>query len=118
MGKAKTFIGLGIALVAVVGLIAAAGWAFYGESGHVYVKVDNAHVTAIEPRAGMEYEDRLDGVAADGAQAEIAFQTSRELRDGAYLDLETKPLRGVVSWEEIGYDALPAAARDKLPQEG
>ena len=82
MGKAKTFIGLGIALVAVVGLIAAAGWAFYG------------------------------------AQAEIAFQTSRELRDGAYLDLETTPRRGVVSWEEIGYDELPAAARDKLPQEG
>ena len=118
MGKAKTFIGLGIALVAVLALVAVAGWAFYGESGHVYVKVDNARVAAIEPRAGMEYEYRLDGVAADGAQVEIAFQTSRELRDGAYLDLETKPLRGVVSWEEVDYDELPAAARDKLPQEG
>ncbi len=118
MGKAKTFIGLGIALVAVVGLIAAAGWAFYGESGHVYVKVDNARVAAIEPRAGMEHEYRLDGVAADGAQSEITFQTPRELRDGAYLDLETKPLRGVVSWEEVDYDGLPTAVRDKLPQEG
>ncbi|MBX9035434.1 YxeA family protein [Gordonibacter massiliensis (ex Traore et al. 2017)] len=118
MGKAKAFIGLGIALAAVVALVAVAGWAFYGESGHVYVKVDNARVAAIEPHAGMEHEYRLDGVAADGAHSEIAFQTSRELREGAYLDLETKPLRGVIGWEEVAYDDLPAAVQDKLPQEG
>lgn len=118
MSRAKTFIGLGIALVAVAGLIALGGWALYGESGHVYVAVDNDHVAAIEPRAGMEYEYRLDGFAADGTQSEVTFQTPRELRDGAYLDLETKPLRGVVGWEEVAHDNLPAAVQDKLPQEG
>ena len=118
MGRARTFIGLGIALVTIVGLIALGGWALYGESGHVFVKVDNARVAAIEPHAGMDHEYRLDGVAADGAQSEITFQTSRELRDGAYLDLETKPLRGVIGWEEVARDNLPAAVQDKLPQEG
>ena len=44
----------------------------------------------------------------------LGFDTSRELREGAYLKLETLALRGVVSWEEVQQKDIPAAAWDVL----
>lgn len=114
--RAKRLVGLGAAALALAVLAALAGWALYGEPGHVYVRIDNARATAIEPRAGMEHEYRLDGFSADGAPTEATFQTGRVLREGAYLDLETKPLRGVVGWEEVPFDELPAPVREKMGQ--
>lgn len=114
--RTKALAGLGIAIVALAALVSAAGWALYGESGYAYVRIDNAQASAIEPRAGMKYEYRLEAVDASGAKSEMTFQTERELRDGAYLELETKPLRGVVAWEEQMPEELPDAARTALEE--
>lgn len=110
----KTLIGLGIAAVVVAAIIGVGVWAFYGESGHAYVRIDNEQVSAIKPHGGMEFEYHLDAVDASGTKSEITFQTERELRDGAYLELETKPLRGVVGWEERTAEELPSAAKTAL----
>ena len=42
------------------------------------------------------------------------FDTSRVLRDGAYLRLEIAAFRGVISWEEVAWAELPAAVQSKL----
>lgn len=114
MGRKKALLGGGIAALALAALVAAAGWAFYGESGHVYAVVDNDRIEAIEPRAGMSFEYTLDAYSENGTKEPLTFQTSRELREGAILDLETKPLRGVVGWAETTLDRLPEAVRDAL----
>lgn len=107
---------IGVAALVVAAVIGVGFWSLYGESGHAYVRIDNEQVSAIEPRAGMKFEYRLDAADANGAKSEITFQTERELRDGAYLELETKPLRGVVSWEERVPEELPTPARAALEQ--
>lgn len=114
--RSKPLIALAIAAAVAAALVGAAGWALYGESGYAYVRIDNAQASAIEPRAGMKYEYRLEAVDASGAKSEMTFQTERELRDGAYLKLETKPLRGVVAWEEQAPEELPDAARAALEE--
>ena len=38
-----------------------------------------------------------------------------KLRDGAYLRLETLMLRGVISWEEVSWEEIPAGAQEHLP---
>ncbi|OUO90916.1 hypothetical protein B5F40_05505 [Gordonibacter sp. An230] len=113
-GRSKPLIALVIAAVIVAALASAAGWAFYGESGRIYTRIDNAQVSPIEPRAGMKYEYQLEAVDTNGTRSEVSFQTERELRDGAYLELETKPLRGVVAWEERTPEELPSAVLDAL----
>lgn len=114
--RSKPLIALAIAAAVAAALVGAAGWALYGESGYAYVRIDNAQASAIEPRAGMKCEYRLEAVDASGAKSEMTFQTERELRDGAYLKLETKPLRGVVAWEEQAPEELPDAARTALEE--
>ena len=48
-----------------------------------------------------------------------SFYTERILRDKAYLLLETRPLVGVISWEEVSWDQVPEAAQALLtPPEG
>ena len=114
MGKAKIVIGLGAVIAAVVGATALGAWALYGESGHSYVVIDSGRVRPIEPRAGMAYEYNLDAYDDAGNRSLVTFQTSRELRAGAYLELETKPIRGVVAWEELAYEDVPEQAREAL----
>ena len=81
-----------------------------------YVVIDNGRVRPIEPRAGMAYEYNLDAYDDAGNRSLVTFQTSRELRAGAYLELETKPIRGVVAWEEVAYEDVPEQAREALPK--
>lgn len=80
-----------------------------------YVQVDNEKLTAAgENNNGFDYHYDLPAVSAEGASEALEFDTSRELREGAYLRLETLALRGVTAWEEVAWDEIPAAAQEKL----
>ena len=35
------------------------------------------------------------------------------LKDGAFIRIEVAPIRGVISWEEMQYEQLPAAVQGK-----
>ena len=37
----------------------------------------------------------------------MQFKTSRELREGAYLELDVMQMRGVVNWREVQANELP-----------
>lgn len=111
-----------IGLVAVAGVCAVAAALLvlkFGEPAWVYVQTDDNLVQPIEPHGGMTYSYHLDGATPDGKPAPVTLDTERILRDKAYLLLETRPLVGVISWEEVSWDQVPEAAQALLtPPEG
>ena len=108
-----------LAVVAVIALAAVAvRWGYekvFVTADVWYVQVDNGKLTvADENNNGFDYHYELPAVSATGATETLGFDTSRELREGAYLCLETLALRGVSSWEEVTWDEIPIAAQDVL----
>lgn len=86
-----------------------------------YVQVDNSRLSAQEPdggvidfTGGMEYKYTLPAFGQGGGGREIAFGTSRELKEGAFLRLTAVPVRGVTEWEEVQYGELPEAVQAKF----
>lgn len=80
-----------------------------------YAQVDNTHLSKAEDSTNeFDYHYELPAVSEDGNTTKLGFDTSRELREGAYLKLETLALRGVVRWEEVAWDEIPAAAQAEL----
>ena len=105
--------------LAVIGVAAGAAWWGYGQvfgSGDVwYAQVDGERLSAAgENNNGFDYHYDLPAVSETGETQTVGFDTSRELRDGAYLKLEMLALRGVVRWEEVTWDNIPAAAQAHL----
>ena len=49
----------------------------------------------------MNYRYTLQVYAEDGTASTLELDTSRILKDGAYILIRTAPLRGVLSWEEL-----------------
>ena len=51
-------------------------------------------------------------VAAHLGKAPITFETSKILKDQAFINLKVAPIRGVVTWAEIIYEELPEKVKD------
>lgn len=80
-----------------------------------YARVDAGRLSeAGENGNGFDYHYELPAARADGRVGTLGFDTSRELRDGAYLRLTTLALRGVVRWEEVAWGDVPVRARPAL----
>lgn len=108
--------GLVIALLVVVAIVAA-GWAALsavtGDGEVRYTKVDNSQMYD-SGDFDMPYEYALSAYDEQGHAQDVTFKTTRELRDGAYLELRVLPLRGVISWEEVQQQDMPQACQDAL----
>ena len=81
-----------------------------------YGCIDNELVEKITPHGGMNYRYRLPVYLEDGSREDLDLDTSRVLKDGAYIRIVVAPLRGVLRWEELQYEELPAAVQAKYPQ--
>lgn len=80
-----------------------------------YAQVDSSHISAADENGnGFDVHYELPAADANGDVQTLGFDTSRELREGAYLKLETLALRGVVGWEEVQQQDVPATALDAL----
>lgn len=73
----------------------------------LYSQIDNEQAEPITPHGGMNYRYKLLAYTETGAGKELELDTSRVLKNGAYLLVKTAPLRGVISWEEVSFDQLP-----------
>ena len=78
-------------------------------------RIDNDLVEPITPHGGMNYRYTLQVYSQEGVGKELALDTSRVLKDGAYILIKTAPMRGVIGWEELRYDQLPPAVQARYP---
>ncbi|MFJ8064614.1 YxeA family protein [Psychrobacillus sp. NPDC096426] len=75
----------------------------------VFVKIDETG-KKVDPKT---YEYALEGINEDGKKIKIVFTASKQLREGAYLKIDTKRTY-VKSWEEVQQSDLPSVVRDKI----
>ena len=111
----KKLLLLGIPILAVV---VALGLAYHfvlntDSAVNWYVQVDNSQVEPQQENAD-EYEYSLEAFDENGGSHEVTFKTERMLREGAFLKLETMPIRGVISWAEVQPNDIPGKARAAL----
>lgn len=117
----KILIGMVAALIAVLTVILGViGKGAFSEGSFYYTRIDNNKIEMVHSRGGvidtsggMRYSYTLPAYDESGAEEEITFGTSRELREGAYLCLTVVPVRGVTDWKEVRFEELPEAARER-----
>lgn len=106
---------IGYALVVVV-LILAFSMLYYlliVKETPYYTKVDN---TKVEEKEDGKYEYTLISYRENGEEKEIKFQTTRKLKDDAYLQLDVMFFRGVVRWKKVSINEIPIIVREKYKQ--
>lgn len=55
----------------------------------------------------QRYEYNLDAFDEKGKKRTLTFTSSKQLQEGAYLELYVAPFRGVTYWQEVHLDELP-----------
>lgn len=118
----RIVVGIGTVIALLIGIICFSAWFLSGrDNSYCYVQIDNSKIEEGKPRdgvidlsGGMEYSYTLPAYDESGKEREITFGASRELREGAYLRLTVKPIRGVVEWKEVQYEELPVAVQSRL----
>lgn len=83
------------------------------------LKIDNSKMSlnssnggVIDFNGGLDYSYTLPAFNDSGEEKDITFNTSKELRDGAFIRLEVVPIRGVIAWAEIQYEDMPSIVQD------
>lgn len=114
--KKQVKIAIGAAAVLLISLVGFCAWFLSGSgSAEYYAQIDNTKVEQVDVKGGvislkgnLPYSYTLTAYDEKGAEKEITFGTSRELREGAFIRLTVMPVRGVLDWSEVQYDELPA----------
>ena len=104
-------------IIAVIIVIALAVGAYYFLVVHkdqYYTQIDNTKIQEVSGTDDMKYEYTLTAYNKNGKEKEIKFKTSRELREGAYLELDVMQMRGVVNWKEAQQNELPEAVKTAM----
>ncbi len=99
-------------------------WFVFGaKNNYYYTQIDNGKMEENEKRegvidfkGGMPYLYTLDSYDKNGQEEIVTFGSSKKLKEGAFLKLNIAPIRGVTSWEEVKYNDLPPAVKEKYPQ--
>lgn len=114
--KKKILFGIsGVVLVSVcvcIFIFSKAGSTYY------YSQIDNSKMKHVKAKGGvinlsgsMDYSYTLFSYNENGKGKDIKFGTSKKLKEGAFIRLTVMPIRGVLEWEEVQYDELPAAVK-------
>ncbi|MCI9355422.1 MAG: YxeA family protein [Firmicutes bacterium] len=81
---------------------------------YYYVQIDNSKIEQINSsggvidfNGGMSYSYSLPAYSENGNKKNITFGTSRELKEGAFIELTVVPIRGVIEWKEVQYNEMP-----------
>ena len=104
-------------IIAVIIMIALAVGAYYFLVVHkeiYYTQIDNIKIEEVSATDDMKYEYTLTAYNKNGKEKEVKFKTSRELREGAYLELDVMQMRGVINWREVQTEDLPDDVKTAL----
>lgn len=96
-----------IAVIIVIALIIGAYYFLVIHKDLYYTKIDNTKIEEVPSTDDMRYQYTLIAYNQNGKSKEVQFKTSRELREGAYLELDVMQMRGVVNWREVQANELP-----------
>ena len=96
-----------IAVIIVIALIVLAYYFLVIHKDIYYTQIDNTKIEEVSKSDDMKYQYTLTAYDKNGNEKEVQFKTSRELREGAYLELEVMQLRGVIKWKEVQAEELP-----------
>ena len=109
-----------IAVLGVLGILAVAvlsmGAIYQSTSENAvddYSRINNDLVVPITPHGGMSYRYTLQAYGEDGRSKSLELDTSRVLKDGAFIKIQAVPMRGVIGWEEMQYEELPPAVQGR-----
>ena len=104
-------------IIAVIIMIALAVGAYYFLVVHkeiYYTQIDNTKIEEVSATDDMKYEYTLTAYNKNGKEKEVQFKTSRELREGADLELDVMQMRGVINWREVQTEDLPDDVKTAL----
>ena len=96
-----------IAVIIVIALLVGAYYFLVLHKDLYYTQIDNTKIEEISGTDDMKYQYTLTAYNKNGKEKEVQFKTSRELREGAYLELDIMQMRGVVNWREVQQNELP-----------
>lgn len=96
-------------IVVILAILLCAGVLYYLEFQEevYYTQIDNTKVEGLITTDNMKFQYTLFAYNEKGKKKEFTFKTSRELRNEAYLKLETNWAVGVRQWEEVQFEELP-----------
>ena len=96
-----------IAVIIIIALLVGAYYFLVIHKDLYYTQIDNTKIEEVSGSGDMNYQYTLKAYSKNGKEKEIQFMTSRELREGAYLELQIMQIRGVVDWKEVQTNDLP-----------
>ena len=96
-----------IAVIIMIILMIGAYYFLVVHKDQYYTQIDNTKMEEVSGTDDMKYQYTLTAYNKNGKEKEVQFKTSRELREGAYLELDVMQMRGVVKWREVQADDLP-----------
>ena len=96
-----------IAVIIVIALLVGAYYFLVLHKDLYYTQIDNTKIEEISGTDDMKYQYTLTAYNKNGKEKEVQFKTSRELREGAYLELDVMQIRGVINWREVQIEELP-----------
>ena len=96
-----------IAVIIVIALMALTYYFLVVHKDIYYTQIDNTKIEEVSKSDDMKYQYTLTAYDKNGNKKEVQFKTTRELREGAYLELEVMQLRGVIKWKEVQPEELP-----------
>lgn len=112
--KTKTLVLLILWFLMAVAAVLGLGYLTLYTDATYYTQIDNERVVGITPRGGMYYRYELPAYDENGKARMLSFETSRVLRDEAYLTVKVAPIRGVTEWAEVKPENIPENARTAL----
>ena len=107
-------------IIAVIIVIVLAVGAYYFLIIHkeiYYTQIDNTKIEGISSTDDMKYQYTLTAYNKNGKEKQVQFKTSRELRQGAYLELDVMQIRGVVNWREVNQNELPEDVKNAISED-
>ena len=114
MESLKEKIPMIIAVVIVIVLLIGAYYFMFVYKTAYYVQIDNTKIEQVSTSDDMKYEYKLTAYNKNGKEKEVKFKTSRELREGAYLELDVMVTRGVIDWREVQQEELPDKVKSRI----
>lgn len=112
-----------ITAVSIIAVLSVGVWFLFDKSGtYYYTRIDESQMTenekagkggVVDFTGGMRYLYTLNCYDEGGKEKTLTFGANKELRNGAFLKLTVRPIRGVVAWAEVQFDEMPDLVCEK-----